>query len=167
MLGCFVETGPRSLSTDLGLSLHFHFVSPGREGYNFYIDNMPTDDVQQLNCDQMDWLRKAVSGLSEVTVDVAHEGVAPEVKTGRPGSTVDTADLELILQEVQLDFARAMRLGMVVAGTFASIMHKQSLQPSPRQPLWPRNRVTFDTHILQAGGDRRIGSHQDHTIIYS
>ncbi|CAK8999933.1 unnamed protein product [Durusdinium trenchii] len=121
--------------------------------YNFYIDNMPTDDVQQLNCDQMDWLRKAVSGLSEVTVDVAHEGVAPEVKTGRPGSTVDTADLELILQEVQLDFARAMRLGMVVAGTFASIMHKQSLQPSPRQPLWPRNRVTFDTHILQGSAD--------------
>lgn len=72
--------------------------------YNFYIDNMPTDDVQQLNCDQMDWLRKAV-------------------KTGRPGSTVDTADLELILQEVQLDFARAM------------------------------NRVTFDTHILQGSAD--------------
>lgn len=33
-----------------------------------------------------------------------------EVKTGRPGN-VDVAELEVIMQEVQLDFARAMNLG--------------------------------------------------------
>jgi len=71
--------------------------------YNFYIDNMPTDDVQQLNGDQTDWLRRAV-------------------KTGRPGN-VDVAELEVIMQEVQLDFARAM------------------------------NKVTFDTHVLQGNAD--------------
>lgn len=36
----------------------FHFDT---SGYNFYIDNMPTDDVQQLNGDQTDWLRRAAS----------------------------------------------------------------------------------------------------------
>ena len=31
------------------------------EGYTFYIDLMPTDDVQQLNCDQIAWLKESVS----------------------------------------------------------------------------------------------------------
>ena len=35
-----------------------------------------------------------------------------EVKTGRPGN-VDVAELEVIMQEVQLDFARAMNLGIL------------------------------------------------------
>ena len=56
--------------------------------YNFYIDNMPTDDVQQLNCDQTDWLRRAV-------------------RVGK--ADFDAGELEFMLQEVQLDFARAMR----------------------------------------------------------
>mmetsp|Transcript_87057 Transcript_87057/g.177869 ORF Transcript_87057/g.177869 Transcript_87057/m.177869 type:complete len:989 (-) Transcript_87057:358-3324(-) len=72
--------------------------------YNFYIDNMPTDDVQQLNGDQLQWLRKAVGNK-------------------RAGVTAGGAELEFVLQEVQLDFARAM------------------------------NRVTFDTHVLQGNAD--------------
>eukprot|EP00929_Paragymnodinium_shiwhaense_P038459 TRINITY_DN20312_c0_g2_i1.p1 TRINITY_DN20312_c0_g2~~TRINITY_DN20312_c0_g2_i1.p1 ORF type:complete len:4570 (-),score=1248.97 TRINITY_DN20312_c0_g2_i1:75-13784(-) len=60
--------------------------------YNFFIDNMPTDGVPQLNADQCERLLEAVSTSS------------------RSGKNEDLADQDVaaVLQEVQLDFARTM-----------------------------------------------------------
>lgn len=158
-------------------------------GYNFYIDNMPTDDVQQLNGDQTDWLRRAASwcrvfcsqidqgdqGPPRVTFGVNERDQLVgkhfflwlwqfwyfrfvwsrvEVKTGRPGN-VDVAELEVIMQEVQLDFARAMNLGTL--RRVSREMQCKNEQSCRIESVFLvffsgllRNKVTFDTHVLQA-----------------
>eukprot|EP00439_Symbiodinium_sp_Y106_P040791 s353_g5.t1 len=65
--------------------------------YNFFVDNMPTDDVQQLSTDQIAWLKDATTTC---------------------GPETSNTEWDFIVQEVQLDFGRAM------------------------------NRITFDTHLL-------------------
>jgi dynein heavy chain len=59
--------------------------------YNFYIDNMPTDDVQTLNSDQT-------------------ERLIESIQKPRPseGDDQEVVDAEAVLQEIKLDFARTM-----------------------------------------------------------
>lgn len=59
--------------------------------YNFYIDNMPTDDVQTLNIDQVERMLESV-----------------RKPTGGNEEESDAPDIGAVLQEIQLDFARTM-----------------------------------------------------------
>lgn len=59
--------------------------------YNFYIDNMPTDDVQTLNVDQVERMLESVRRCRRDSEEDS-----------------DVPDANGVLQEIQLDFARTM-----------------------------------------------------------